>query len=197
MCHFRESPSTSMDPFQRLEGKLVHPDCHGLLHQVAIPTQEALMVADVVVSNFFCHFGVPRERYGDQGWSFKSQLLQKMLQCLGVCNTHTTHLQSDSVMERYVKTVEDHLRKVILMDQRDWDKTYGSSIHDTTGTMPNTLRLGGSHICPATSCSGLPQTRSMEQLHDIYHHACQHLNNLNLVAQKCLSYYFQSQARIL
>jgi hypothetical protein len=38
----------------------------------AIPNQEALMVADVLVTNFFCHSRILRERHSDQRQNFKT-----------------------------------------------------------------------------------------------------------------------------
>jgi hypothetical protein len=35
-----------------------------------IPNQEASRVAEALVTNFFCHFVVPRELYSDQGRNF-------------------------------------------------------------------------------------------------------------------------------
>jgi transposase InsO family protein len=78
-----------------------------------IPNQEALTVADALVTNIFCRFGVPRELYSDKGSNFESQLMQEVLQRLVVGKTRTTPLrpQSDGMVERYVKTVEEHQRK--------------------------------------------------------------------------------------
>jgi hypothetical protein len=88
----------------------------------AIPNQEASAVAEALVTNF-CRFGVPRELHSDQGRNCESRVIQEVLQRLGVSKTHTTplHLQSDGMVERYTKTVEEHLRKVVALHQRDWD----------------------------------------------------------------------------
>jgi hypothetical protein len=37
-----------------------------------IHNQEASMVVDVLVTNFFCFFRVPRELHNKQSWNFKS-----------------------------------------------------------------------------------------------------------------------------
>jgi hypothetical protein len=49
----------------------------------AIPNQEATTVADVLVTNFFCRFEVPREMHSDQDRNFESRLMQKVLERLG------------------------------------------------------------------------------------------------------------------
>jgi hypothetical protein len=52
----------------------------------AIPNQEAVTVAEDLMTNFFCRFGVPRELHSDQGRNFESRLMQEVLQCLRVIN---------------------------------------------------------------------------------------------------------------
>jgi hypothetical protein len=49
---------------------------------------------------------------------------RKFFQPLGVSKTRTTllHPQSDGRVERYVKKIEEHLRKVVTSNQRDWDE---------------------------------------------------------------------------
>jgi transposase InsO family protein len=112
----------------------------------AIPNQEAWTVAEALVTNFFCHFRIPRELHSDQGCNFESRLLQEVLQRLvGVSKMHTTplHPQLDSMVERYIKTVEEHLRKVVASHQRDWDEiTPFSSTHVTKGLTAASLVFG-------------------------------------------------------
>jgi transposase InsO family protein len=75
-----------------------------------IPNQEASTVAEALVTNFFCCFGIPRELHSDQGRNFGSHLLQEVLQCLGVSKTRTTQLHPhlDGMVEQYIKTIEEH-----------------------------------------------------------------------------------------
>jgi hypothetical protein len=72
-----------------------------------------------LVTNF-CHSGVPRGLHGDQGCNFESRLTQEVLERLGV-KIHITplHLQSDGMVEHYMKTVKEHLRKVFALHRRD------------------------------------------------------------------------------
>jgi transposase InsO family protein len=87
----------------------------------AIPSQEVSTVADALVTNFSCRFGVPRELYSDQGRNSESRLMQEVLKRLLMSKTRTTllHPQSDDMVERYVKTMEEHLRKMFSTQQRD------------------------------------------------------------------------------
>jgi hypothetical protein len=76
-----------------------------------IPNQQASTVAEAVVTNFFCHFTAPQELHNDQGCNSESCLTQEVSQRLGVSKNHTTplYLQSDGMVEHYVKTGEEHL----------------------------------------------------------------------------------------
>jgi hypothetical protein len=80
-------------------------------------------VAEALFTNFFWCFGVPQELYSDEGHNFESRPIQVILEHLGVSKIWTTplHPQSDSIVERYTKMAEDHLRKVTALHQRDWN----------------------------------------------------------------------------
>jgi hypothetical protein len=59
------------------------------------------------------------------------------------------HPQSDGMVERYIKTVEEHLRKVVVSRQWDWNErlhtfllAYMDSTHDTAGSTPAKLVFG-------------------------------------------------------
>jgi hypothetical protein len=112
----------------------------------------------------------------------------------GVCKTGTTplHLQFDSMVKWYIKTVEKHLWKVIASHQRDWDMrlhifllTYRASTHNTMGFTPANLVFGREFLMPCDLLfsfsppvrSSLPSTMQhlMDCLHDVYIYACQYL----------------------
>jgi hypothetical protein len=65
-----------------------------------------------------------------------------------MCTT-LLHPQSDGMVECYDKTIEEHLRKVVISNQRDWDEklllfllAYRASTHDTTGLTLTSLVFG-------------------------------------------------------
>jgi hypothetical protein len=93
----------------------------------------------------------------------------------------------DSIVEWYMRTVKDHLKKVVLIHWRDWDErlplillAYRASTHETTGMTPIWC-LGGSYIRPTTCSFRFPHpnkeqqmtdmTNSMKKLHDSHHYA--------------------------
>jgi transposase InsO family protein len=87
----------------------------------ANPYQEASTIAELLITNFFCRFGIPRELHSDQRCNFESRLVQTIVERLGVSKTGTIplHPQSNGMVERYIKTVEESLRKVVASHQRE------------------------------------------------------------------------------
>lgn len=117
----------------------------------ALPNQEAATIADALVQNWICRFGVPLELHSDQGRNFESALFQELCRVLNIHKTRTTalHPQSDGMVERMNRTINRHLSKVVSGHQRDWDKclhlflfAYRSSIHETTGQTPASIIFG-------------------------------------------------------
>jgi hypothetical protein len=160
----------------------------------APPNQEAFTVAKVLVTNFLCRFGIPRDLQSDQGRNFETRVLQRILKRLGLSKTRTTplHTQSDGMVERYIKTIEEHIRKVVASHQRDWNErlplflqAYGASTHDTTGLTParvvfgRELRLPCDLLFETPPGKGRPSTNHaaelVNHLHDIQDYACRHM----------------------
>jgi hypothetical protein len=59
--------------------------------------------------------------------------MQEVLERLGISKTRTSplHPQSDGMVERrYVKAVDEHVRKVVAAHQRVWDKRHDTHQHD-------------------------------------------------------------------
>jgi transposase InsO family protein len=158
-----------------------------------IPNQEAATVVEALVTNF-CRFNVPRELHSDQGRNFESRLMQEVLERLGVNKTHTIplHPQLDGMVERYIKMVEEHLRKVVASYQRDWDArlpmfllAYRASTHDTTGLTPANLVFGRELRLPSDLLFEAPPDKEQptidhaadlaDQLRNIHNYARQHL----------------------
>lgn len=117
----------------------------------AIPNQEAATVADVLVKEMFCRFGIPLELHSDQGRNFESSLFQNLCELLGIKKTRTTalHPQSDGMVERMNRTVGKYLAKVVSDHQRDWDRylhlftmAYRSSVQESTGETPACIMFG-------------------------------------------------------
>ena len=136
----------------------------------ALPNQEAVTVAEALVDNVFSRFGIPLELHSDQGRNFESKLFQKLCDLLGIHKTRTTalHPQSDGMVERFNKTIEEHLSKVVDQHQKDWDlylptflMAYRSAVHDTTGLTPAMVLFGRELRLPCDLAFGTPNNEEV------------------------------------
>ena len=117
----------------------------------AIPNQETVTVANMLVDNWISRFGVPLELHSDQGRNFESNVFQEVCTTLGIHKTRTTplHPQSDGMVERFNRTLEQHLSKLVNEHQDDWDRhiplflmAYRAAVHNSTGETPSSLLFG-------------------------------------------------------
>ncbi|CAK1590660.1 unnamed protein product [Parnassius mnemosyne] len=131
----------------------------------AISNQEASTVADKLVHEVFCRFGVPLEIHSDQGRNFESQIFQETCRVMGTQKTRTTsyHPQSDGMVERFNQTLERYLAKVVEKRQRDWDRhiqpfllSYRSAVHESTSVTPAFANFGRELRLPAELITGIP-----------------------------------------
>ena len=88
----------------------------------AVPNQEATSVANLLVREFVCRYGVPLEIHSDQGRNFESAVFSEMCTLLEMKKTRTTpyHPQSDGMVERLNRTLEAQL-SIFVDHQTDWD----------------------------------------------------------------------------
>jgi transposase InsO family protein len=86
-----------------------------------LPNQEAVTVSRDMMENWICRYGLPLEMHSDQGRNFESNVFQGVCELLGVRKTRSTplHPQSDGMVERFNRTMEQHLSKVVDQHQRD------------------------------------------------------------------------------
>ena len=85
----------------------------------AIPNQEATTVAEKLVSEFVCRFGVPREIHSDQGSNFESKVMTEVCKLLDIEKTRTPrpYILSQTVkwndsIEHWLKCFEASLKTV-------------------------------------------------------------------------------------
>ena len=85
----------------------------------AIPNQESATVAEKLVSEFVCRFGVPHELHSDQGTNFESKVMAEVCKLLDIEKNRTSslHLHSDGQVERYNRTLIEMLRGKLQENQ--------------------------------------------------------------------------------
>lgn len=79
-----------------------------------MPDQEASTVAELLVKEVVCRFGVPLIIHSDQGRNFESAVFTEVCELLGMQKTRTTayHPQSDGMVERFNRTLVEPAIKI-------------------------------------------------------------------------------------
>ena len=117
----------------------------------ALQDHRATTVADVLVTEIFLRFGVPRFLHSDQAPEFMSELMSELCQLLEIHRTRTCPYrpQSDGLVERFNRTLIDMLSKFCNARFDDWDQhlpyllsAYRATVNESTGCTPNLLMLG-------------------------------------------------------
>ena len=123
----------------------------------AIPDQESLTIAKIIVDEFICRFGTPLQIHSDQGRSFEAKLFQDLCNLLQIDKTRTTSQrpQANGNVERFNRTLTCMLTSYCENDQKHWDEflpqvlmAYRSSVHASTGKTPNMMMLGRNITLP-------------------------------------------------
>ena len=125
----------------------------------AVPDERAETVAEKLVVEFLCRFGVPRQIHSDQGRNFESDVFKEVCRLMGVDKTRTTSYnpKSDGLIERFNRTLLDIVATMIDPNarQRDWDvhlpfctAAYRNAPQESTGETPNMLMLGREATLP-------------------------------------------------
>ena len=119
--------------------------------------QEAGTIARILVDQVFGLIGMPRQILTDQGRNFESELFRELCKCLGIdkIRTSTYKPSTNGMLERFHRTLNSMLAKVINESQRNWDEmlqqvmaAYRSSVHATTGFSPNFIVFGQENRAP-------------------------------------------------
>ena len=117
----------------------------------------ATTLAKVLVDEVICRYGVPKSIHNDQGANLCSSVVQGMCDLLNIDQTRTSayHPMGNGQVERFNRTIEAMLAKVVKESQRDWDYhlqkallAYRTAVHETTGFSPYHLNFGRSPTLP-------------------------------------------------
>ena len=133
-------------------------------------------VAEVLVNQFFTRFGIPMEMHSDRR-NFESETFQEVCRLLGINKTRTTpyHPQSDGMVERFNKTIEDGLAMFVNSHHTDWDlhislllMAYRSAEHVATKISPSRMMLGREIKLPIDVWAGRPDDSGMPRNSPMY-----------------------------
>jgi len=118
---------------------------------VPLKNHTAPTVAKALVENFILRHGCPRALVSDLGREFESQLFQELCAILEIDKLRTTpyQQQTNGCAERFHRTLNSMLGKVVRESQRDWDEklpyvmsAYRAAKHESTGYSPYELVYG-------------------------------------------------------
>jgi hypothetical protein len=113
----------------------------------------------------FSRFGAPRQLLTDRGPEFESELFRQLMEYMEIDKLRTTAYKpsTNGVVERFHRTLNSMLGKIVSNGQRDWDEklpivmaAYRASPHSSTGYSPNRLFLGRESRMPLDLVMGLP-----------------------------------------
>ena len=125
----------------------------------AIPIRRhtAQIVARRLVDCVFSRYGVSLRLLSDQGPEFESALMQELCRAYDIEKVRTTSYQpsTNGAIERFHRTLNSMLGKVVSDTQTDWDRhvgpvmaAYRSTVHRSTGYSPNFLVYGRESRAP-------------------------------------------------
>lgn len=132
---------------------------------IPLKNQEAGHIASKLVNRFISIFGCPLQLHTDMGRNFESQLFQEVCKLLGINKTRTTpkRPQSDGMIERAQRTIQNMITSYISDKQDDWDEhipllmmAYRSSVHESTGMSPSMMMFGRELNLPIDMTLGRP-----------------------------------------
>jgi transposase InsO family protein len=132
----------------------------------AIRRHTAPVVAKILVTQVFARFGCPEQILSDQGPEFESALLAELCRELHIDKVRTSPYKASTngAVERFHRTLNAMLGKVVSEKQRDWDEwlplvmtAYRASPHTATGHSPNKLTFGRETSMPVDIVLGRPE----------------------------------------
>ena len=122
-------------------------------------------VARVLLGNCFTRLGMPEEIISDQGAEFEVELFTELCKSLNVSKLRTSPYRpsTNGMIERYQRTLNQMLGKVVDETQSDWNMhvpaaaaAYRASELVVTGFTPNFMMLGREVRAPVDIVLGAP-----------------------------------------
>ena len=122
-----------------------------------IRTTDKETLATILVDEIVCQYDVPSILHSGRGANLTSKVISALCERLGIRCTQTTayHPQGNGQVERFNRTLEAMLSKMVKENQKDWDLhipkalfAYRMSLHESTGFSPFCVNFGRSPSLP-------------------------------------------------
>ena len=132
---------------------------------IVLENQQARTVAEALVTNFFCKFGVPKCIHSDQGRNFLSSLMKEISAVYQIDRVvgSAYHPESQGLVERCNKTIKEMLMHYVQSDARQWDlfvpfvmQAYNTSVSASTLFTPYQLFFGREARLPVDNMINKP-----------------------------------------
>lgn len=130
---------------------------------------KAETIADKLMDDIVCPFGVPANLHADQGSNFESNVFKNFCELIEIAKTRTTPFApwSNGETERMNRTLIGMLKKMVSDNPKKWDTLlqkalmhYRSSVHSSTGFTPYRLMFGREMNLPVDVALNLPSNNS-------------------------------------
>lgn len=117
----------------------------------SVPDIKAETIANILVECIVCRHGAPKVLMSDRGTNFLSEIIQNVCERLGITKATSTayHPQTQGLVERWNRTVENMLKMYTSANQRDWDRflpfavfAYNTAVQESTRESPFYLVFG-------------------------------------------------------
>ena len=161
-----------------------------------LPDQTAVTTANALVDHWISGFECPYTLHSDQGRNFESKLFEQLMKLLEMDKTRTTlfHPQSNAVIERMNKTLQNMLAKSINEEKSNWLQqspyvtiAYRSSVHESTGYTPQFLVFGQELSLPLDCMYPHPQGNETSDIHEFVHNKQQAFERVFKLVRRNLS----------
>jgi hypothetical protein len=132
----------------------------------ALKTKDAVAVADQLVTELYCKWGIPEMLVSDRGTEFRNKLAKRIHHIFRVNKIATTPYspRSNGFVENHNRTMKDQLHHFVDAKQKDWDiflptvqLMYNTTVNAATGYTPYYLMFG--RECNMPNMGGLVERR--------------------------------------
>jgi len=129
-------------------------------------TKEAEPIARILAEKVFCRFGTLLSILSDQGKEVDGRIMNEICRLFDIDKIRTTpYKPSTNQVERFHRTLNSILAKMVAGHQKDWDTrlpfalaAYRATCHSSTGYTPNFLVFGREVRSPADMVYGVERS---------------------------------------